>query len=291
MLKNKIAHVIEPRSSDIGIPIKRILPFAKKRMVGPFIFLDHMGPVTLTKENRPMNVRSHPHIGLSTLTYLFEGEIFHKDSLGFKQAICPGEVNWMTSGKGIVHAEQEREEVKSTTRTIHGLQFWVALPKELEDIDPSFVHYHHSDIPVIKNESYEVKVVAGSLNDKTSKLQTYSPMTLLVIKSYQPGTFSFGKVGHEYGIYIVDGTIKVDDQIYSQNQFIVFEKDSSFEIEFSENSLFSVIGGVPLTEERFIWWNFVSTSKEKIENAKIAWNEGSFPQVPGEIDKIPLPQS
>lgn len=289
-MKNKIQLIIKPRVKDIGIPVRRILPWAKKRMVGPFIFLDHMGPAYMKTPEDHMDVRPHPHIGLSTLTYLFEGKIMHKDSLGSEQLILPGEVNWMTAGKGISHSEREPQDVRDQDRTIHGLQFWVALPLESEDVNPSFFHYDVTSIPLIENDSLTIKVVAGSAFGKTSKLKAYSPMSFLVMDAVGSGTFKYDKIpGHEHAIYVVKGSLKVGDTTFYTNEMIVFEKGSDIELSYTEGSLFALVGGEPFPEPRYIWWNLVSSSKEKIEIAKKAWIDGSFPQVPGDLEKIPVP--
>lgn len=288
-MKNDIEFIIDARASDIGIPVKRILPWMKKRMVGPFIFLDHMGPAVLHAPGDHMDVRPHPHIGLSTLTYLFQGQILHRDSLGVTQLIEPGEVNWMTAGKGIAHSERESEEARTLDRTIHGLQFWVALPKESEDVDPSFHHYERADIPLIEKNGLTINVVAGTFEGQSSKLKAYSPMTFFVLWSEKKGQFKFHTEGHEHALYVVKGSLKVGEQEIKETQLVVFREGSAIEVEYSEDALFALIGGEKFPEPRYIWWNLVSSSKEKIEKAKDAWADGSFPQVPGDDEKIPLP--
>jgi redox-sensitive bicupin YhaK (pirin superfamily) len=290
-MKNEIEMVIDARGKDIGIPVRRILPWAKRRMVGPFIFLDHMGPAILHAPTDHMDVRPHPHIGLSTLTYLFEGKIQHRDSLGVVQMIEPGQVNWMTAGKGISHSEREPQDSRTHDRVIHGLQFWVALPKEHEDVDPSFHHYPKEDIPEIVNDQHSVKVVAGTWQGKTSKLHAYSPMIFAVVTGKKKGTFSHEFTGHDHALYIVKGSITVDGKKFNETQMIVFKRDSVIEVEHSEDALFSLIGGEAFPEPRFIWWNLVSSSQEKIDKAKAAWANGTFPNVPGDHERIPLPEN
>jgi redox-sensitive bicupin YhaK (pirin superfamily) len=291
-MKNKIEIVIKARESDIGIPVRRILPYVKKRMVGPFIFLDHMGPILLKAPKDHMDVRPHPHIGLSTLTYLFEGKLMHRDSLGVKQLIVPGQINWMTAGKGISHSEREPDDARGIDRTIHGLQFWVALPVEKEDVEPSFNHYEEDATPVIQQDSLTIKLVAGSAFGKTSKLKAHSPMLFMVMSSEGDGKFSFDKVlGHEHAVYLVKGKLTVDGEVLKENELMVFKKDSDIELSYFAGTLFVLIGGEPFPETPFIWWNLVSSSKEKIELAKKAWTDGSFPQVPGDPDKIPVPEA
>lgn len=290
-MKNKIQFLIKPREADIGIPVRRILPWAKKRMVGPFIFLDQMGPAFLKTPHDQMDVRPHPHIGLSTLTYLFEGVLVHRDSLGVVQTIFPGEVNWMTAGRGISHSEREPLDIRGQDRTIHGLQFWVALPLDKEDGEPSFYHYEKSHIPEIEKESLSIKIVAGSAFGKTSSLHAHSPMIFAVMRAKGEGSFSFAHVpGHEHGIYVVRGKLEIGDEVLNEHEMAVFEKDSDIEVSYSPGTIFTLIGGEPFPEPRHIFWNFVSSSKDNIEEAKKAWADGSFPQVPGDDERIPLPQ-
>lgn len=288
-MKNQISVVIEPRAKDVGIPVRRILPWAKRRMVGPFIFLDHMGPALMKPPKDQMDVRPHPHIGLSTLTYLFSGQIFHRDSLGVEQLIVPGEVNWMTAGSGISHSEREPQNMRQLEREIHGLQFWVALPVESEDVAPSFHHYEKGSIPFESTPSHDISIIAGTRNGKTSPLKAYGPMTFQVVKAKTSGVFHYSRSEFELGVYLVEGSINIEGRDYAGNQMLVFEKGSEIELTHSPDALFTIIGGTPLPEPRFIWWNFVSSSQDKIEQAKRAWKSGTFPQVPGDPERIPLP--
>lgn len=288
-MKNSINLIIEPRAKDIGIVVRRILPWAKKRMVGPFIFLDHMGPAHMHPPEDHMDVRPHPHIGLSTLTYLFEGQIVHRDSLGVVQTIVPGEVNWMTAGKGISHSERESTEARTMDRTIEGLQFWVALPKEKEDVDPSFEHYGKSVIPKHHTESAVIDIVAGNAFGMTSPLKSYSPMTFMILKAKTKGKVFIPSNGHELALYVVKGEASLDGKTYEKEKMIVLNQGSDIEIEYSADALIAVLGGEPFPEGRYIWWNLVSSSQEKIETAKEAWRNGTFPSVPGETERIPLP--
>ena len=289
-MNNSINLVIEPREKDIGITVRRILPWAKKRMVGPFIFLDHMGPAELHPPEG-MDVRPHPHIGLSTLTYLLEGSMFHRDSLGYTQEILPGAVNWMTAGKGISHSERETPEARAHDRTLHGLQFWVALPLSEEDREPSFVHYPDETIPHLSTPTADIHLVAGAAGNKVSPLKAYSPMTFMVLKASAQGTFHHRpEAREELALYVVKGKVQVNEKSLSEGQLQVFAQGSLIEFTYSSDAIVAIIGGEPLAEERFIWWNFVSSSKEKIEAAKRAWQEGTFPMVPGETEFIPLPE-
>ncbi len=290
-MRNSVDIVVSARGKDIGIPVRRILPWAKKRMVGPFIFLDHMGPVFLKAPGDKIDVRPHPHIGLSTLTYLFEGSLLHRDSLGTLQEILPGEVNWMTAGKGISHSERETEVSRRNNRLLHGLQFWVALPKEFEDVDPSFHHYSRDDIPYFMTESLHINLVAGAYGEYRSKLKAYGPMVFMVLRAFKAGKFIFEEKRGEYALYVVSGTISLDQKNYGEGEMIVMTKESAIDLTHSSDALFALIGGEAFPEPRIIWWNFVSSSQEKIERAKKAWSDGTFPQVPGDFEKIPIPES
>lgn len=291
---NNMTHIISARPKDIGIPVRRILPWAKKRMVGPFIFLDHMGPAFLKAPDERIDVRPHPHIGLSTLTYLFKGSLLHRDSLGHVQEILPGQVNWMTAGRGISHSERETEEARNQDRTIEGLQFWVALPVEFEDIEPSFIHYKQDDIPEIEDESLSINLVAGEYHGHVSKLHSYAPMIYMLMSAKKEDEFTYHHPIHELAIYVAKGQVKIKSSDvlheFEEGQMIVFEKGSSIELTFSKDAVFALIGGETYPEPRYIWWNLVSSSQEKIEQAKKAWIDGTFPQVPGDAEKIPLPE-
>lgn len=289
-MKNSINMIIEPRAKDIGITVRRILPWMKKRMVGPFIFLDEMGPVFLHAPKEQIDVRPHPHIGLSTLTYLFEGSMFHRDSLGSVQEILPGEVNWMTAGKGISHSERETAEARTHDRNLHGLQFWVALPKHAEDIDPTFNHHDSKEIPKVQSGGAQIDVVAGTYAGQTSPLEAHSPMIFLIARAKSKGIIHVPSNGHELALYIVKGNVFINGETYSENKMVVFHTGSDLAIEHSSDALIAIVGGEPFPEPRYIWWNFVSSSQEKIELAKRAWEDGTFPQVPGDPEKIPLPK-
>lgn len=288
---NKIEQIIVAREKDVGITVRRILPWVKKRMVGPFIFLDHMGPANLAPPNDHMDVRPHPHIGLATLTYLFDGSILHRDSLGYVQEIVPGEVNWMTAGKGISHSERETDRAREIKRTIHGLQFWVALPVEKEDLDPSFHHHSESEIPVLRNNTHHIKVIAGEYEGLKSPLASHSPMIFMILEAKDKGVFNLNRPKFELAVYLLNGEINIEGTIFSKKEMIVFETGSELNFEHSPDAHFAVIGGEAFQEPRHIWWNLVSSSKEKIEKAKLSWADGSFPKVPGDYERIPLPEN
>ncbi len=288
-IEKRIILTGKPHDLGGGMLIRRLLPQAPKRMVGPFTFFDHMGPI-VAKPGQNMDVRPHPHIGLSTLTYLFEGRMVHRDSLGTTATIVPGEVNWMTAGKGISHSERAHDEDRGRERKMHGLQFWVALPDETEDCEPTFQHYPKSDIPSIDNESYRLTLAAGTGFGLESKVKTSSPLVLAHFSSKNSdGLLKVEFPKFEIGIYLVSGKISADGEELEPFQMAIYPPGSSIDIKFKPQSVFIVLGGEPFKSPRHIWWNLVSSSREKIEAAKLAWKEGRFPMVPGETESIPLP--
>lgn len=279
---------IEGRKTDLGdgMTVQRILPYRSKRMIGPFCFLDHMGPVTINPHQNT-DVRPHPHIGLSTLTYLFEGHIIHRDSLGTVATIVPGEVNWMTAGKGISHSERSVPSELHQSRKLEGLQFWVALPDGQEDIDPSFSHYEKNQIPFHENETRKITVVAGEALNMKSPVITSSPLIFMIIEAYEDFNFEFSIRSFELAAYVANG--EINNEIKT-NQMLVFDENTKLSINIKKNSKIVIIGGPAFVTPRHMWWNFVSSSKEKIEIAKSQWKQGLFPAVPGETERIPLPE-
>lgn len=282
--------IIEERPSDIGnFLVGRLLPFREKRTVGPFAFIDHMGPVLL-KDNENMDVGPHPHIGLSTLTYLFEGAIMHRDSLGTEVEIKPGQVNWMTAGKGIVHSERTPEYLRHSDKMLHGLQIWIALPKELEQMEPSFVHVEENELPAWKEGNVSVKLIAGEAFGKKSPVPVYSPLYYLELKSTTKEKVSIGKhLYGESGLYILEGSIESDGNTFMPKQLLVAKDSSLCEFTMNENTTVYIFGGNPFPEPRHIYWNFVATSTELIEEAKQRWLDQAFPKIPGETGFVPLP--
>lgn len=282
--------VIDARPANIGTAqVRRILPFRMKRMVGPFIFLDHMGPESLGP-GKLSDIASHPHIGLATVTYLYEGDLIHRDSLGSEQRIRPGEINWMTAGSGIAHSERTPNELKQTQRTLHGLQAWVALPNDKEDTHPTFYHHEKAELPLITSDKSEIRVLVGEAFGKISPVEVFSPTIYLDIRLNNGGTFEFPLNSNEAGLYVVSGEIQVEEKRYSSGQMIVFTPGSTIFAVSTEDSSLALLGGSPLNEEKHIWWNFVASTKEKIELAKTAWRDRSFPQVIVEEEYIPLPE-
>jgi redox-sensitive bicupin YhaK (pirin superfamily) len=287
---SNIKLIIEERASNIGnFIVGRLLPFREKRMVGPFSFIDHMGPVSLS-DHENLDVPPHPHIGLSTLTYLFKGSIMHKDSLGNEVEIKPGQVNWMTAGSGIVHSERTPEYLRHSDKMLHGLQIWVALPKDKEEMAPEFYHIEENEMPVWESEGTLFKLIAGEAFGKKSPVPVFSPLYFLELKTKGRQTVKIGE--HLYGesaLYILEGAIESEGNVYEPKQILIAKDSQLCEFEMHENTTVYIFGGEPFPEERFIYWNFVASSRERIEQAKTKWLEQSFPPVPGETDFVPLP--
>ncbi|HUH27260.1 pirin family protein [Gelidibacter sp.] len=288
---SNIKLIIEERAANIGkFMVGRLLPFRQKRMVGPFIYIDHMGPVKLN-ERENFDVLAHPHIGLSTLTFLFEGSIMHRDTLGNAVEIKPGAVNWMTAGKGIVHSERTPDYLRDSELFMHGLQIWVALPKEFELMDPKFSHIEESEIPSWTEGDLQFKLVAGEAFGRKSPVPVFSKVFMLEIKSKTRQTVNIGdELFGESGLYILEGAIESDGNIYEPKQLLVAKDSTLCEFTIQEHTTIYIFGGEPFAEERFIDWNFVSSSKERIEEAKEKWKNQSFPKIEGEEDEfIPYP--
>lgn len=289
---SNIKLIIEERAADIGnFLVGRLLPFRQKRSVGPFVFIDHMGPAAL-KDYQNLDVPPHPHIGLSTLTFLFEGSIMHRDSLGSEVEINPGAVNWMTAGKGVAHSERTPERLRATDKRLHGLQIWVALPKELEECEPFFIHISEEEIPRWIEYGVSIKLIAGEAFGRKSPVPVYSKLFFIEIKSGKSQSLNIGN--HLYGesaMYILEGEVVVEGTVYGPKQFLVAKDGNICEFEIGENTTVYLFGGEPFPEERFIHWNFVSSDKALIERAKKDWLEQKFPKVPGETEFVPLPES
>ena len=286
--KGVIDLLIEPVTKDLGeFTVRRALPDSRRQRVGPFIFFDHMGPAEFPPDSG-VNVRAHPHIGLATITYLFEGEILHRDNLGFVQVIQPGAVNWMTAGKGIVHSEKVRPEIKASGQKLHGLQVWVALPADREEIEPRFEHYPDDEIPWVEMPDSRVRVVIGSAYGATSPVKTESE-TLYVEVNLQAGAALDLPVVEELGVYVVEGSIGLDGETITDGVLAVLKSGATATISSSSGARVMLFGGAALEGERILWWNFVSSSRERMEQAKKDWREGRFGEVPGESDFIPLP--
>lgn len=288
---SNIKLIIEERPSNIGnFMVGRLLPFREKRMVGPFAFIDHMGP-TCMSDYENLDVAPHPHIGLSTLTYLFEGSIMHRDSLGTEMEIKPGQINWMTAGRGIVHSERTPDYLRRSDKMLHGLQIWVALPKELEEMEPSFFHVPEDQIPEWEADHIKFKLIAGEVLGKKSPVPVYSPLYLLELKSTTPQTVTIGD--HLFGesaLYILEGSIESEGTIFDPKQILIAKDTKLCTFNMAANTTIYIFGGEPFPEERIIYWNFVASNKELIEKAKEKWLAQTFDKVPGETEFVPLPE-
>ncbi|MDH3613096.1 MAG: pirin family protein [Gammaproteobacteria bacterium] len=280
--------LIEPATKDLGeFTVRRALPDKRRQRVGPFIFFDHMGPAEFPP-GAGVNVRSHPHIGLATITYLFEGEILHRDSLGYVQPIRPGEINWMTAGSGIVHSEKASPELLASGQRLHGLQTWVALPLQYEETEPRFEHYSADGIPLISRDGAEIRVVIGSAYGESSPVRTVSE-TLYVEAKLDSGASLELPVADELAVYVVDGKIGLDEHTISAGVLAVLIDGAEATIQAETQAHVMICGGAALEGDRIVWWNFVSSSRERLEQAKRDWRDGRFGEVPGESDFIPLP--
>jgi redox-sensitive bicupin YhaK (pirin superfamily) len=288
--------VVVTRVRDLvdGFKVRRVLPSARRRMVGPFIFLDQMGPEILSA-GRGLDVAPHPHIGLATVTYLFTGEILHRDSLGTVQAIRPGEVNWMTAGSGIAHSERTPPPLRATGSNLFGIQSWVALPTGVEETEPAFAHHDAAELPVVEGEGKRVRLITGSLYGARSPVRTLSEM-FYADAELEAGARLPVPVDHEErAAYIVEGavTLSGDDGVFEAGQLLVFKPGAELTLEAlgSSPARLMLLGGEPMDGRRHIWWNFVSSSSERIEQAKEDWKAGRFAPVPEETEFIPLPES
>ncbi|MBT8078154.1 MAG: pirin family protein [Gammaproteobacteria bacterium] len=279
--------VIEPRAKDLGgFTVRRVLPARDRRTVGPFIFFDHMGPAEFPP-GEGIQVRPHPHIGLATVTYLFEGEIMHRDSLGYTQPIQPGAVNLMTAGRGIVHSERAGDDLHRTSR-LHGIQSWMALPDGEEECDPEFVHYPATELPRLEQDGVKITVIMGEAFGQRSPVSALVP-TLYLECQMPAGTSLWLAENYEQrAAYVVDGNVSIDKRALSGGHMAVACAGKAVRLEATADSRVMVIGGADVGK-RHIWWNFVSSSKDRIEQAKSDWQENRFDPVPGESEYIPLP--
>ncbi|WP_018872265.1 pirin family protein [Thioalkalivibrio sp. ALJ16] len=283
-----IEAVLQPREHDLGgFSVRRVLPTAQRRMVGPWIFFDHMGPARFPA-GEGINVRPHPHIGIATVTYLFEGEILHRDSLGSLQAIRPGDLNLMVAGHGIVHSERERPEISAREHIQHGLQLWLALPGTDEETDPAFHHYPEQSIPTVTVDGVPVRVMIGSAYGVQSPVRVFSE-TLYLEARLQPGQTLTLPDADERAVYVVSGELRAQDTAMPTHSMTIFSDQPGIAITATSASTIALVGGAPVGE-RHIEWNFVSSRRERIEQAKTDWQAGRFPKVPGdEHEFIPLP--
>lgn len=282
---------IPSREKDLGgFTVSRILPYVKRRMVGPFIFLDHMGPADFPS-GQGMDVSPHPHVGLATLTYLFVGELLHRDSLGTAQNITPGEINWMTAGGGITHSERTGADERARAHQAHGLQSWVALPKEFEDMAPEFFHYSADALPVFDVPDVQMKLIAGRAFGHEAPTKIYSPLFYLEANLDAGASLNLPPDYRERALYLISGELRIGDDTVTPKTMPVFTAGNTVRIEAVQPSHIMLLGGEPLPEARYIDWNFVSSSKERILHAKEEWRAQRFPKIPGDDREfVPLPE-
>jgi redox-sensitive bicupin YhaK (pirin superfamily) len=271
-----------------GFTVRRFLPSAPRQAVGPFLFMDHFGPVTVTP-GAGHDVRPHPHIGLATVTYLFDGAIHHRDSLGFSQRIEPGAINWMTAGKGIVHSERQPEDLRSAAYVNHGLQLWAALPEDREEAEPSFAHTPAAAIPEVEVGGVVVRVLVGSAFGATSPVAVFSPTVYLDVQLPAGGSLDLPALAQELAIYPVNGPVQVGGVAVAQHTLAVLPESSGAVLTADAPVRLAVLGGAPLGR-RLIWWNFVASRRERIVHAAAEWEAQRMGQVPGETEFIPAPE-
>jgi redox-sensitive bicupin YhaK (pirin superfamily) len=283
--------VIIPRTRDLGdgFEVRRALPHGKRQMVGPFIFFDHFGPVQFVS-GQGMDVRPHPHIGLATVTYLFDGSIMHRDSEGNIQEIQPGAMNLMTAGRGIAHSERTPDVPRANGQKMLGLQSWIALPKDREEIAPTFQHYGADSLPSVQDTGFTARVIAGSSFGVASKVDMVSPWFYVEVALEAGKSVPLDPDHEERAIYVVDGTVEIAGDRYEGPRMLIFRPGDRITVRATRPTRMMFLGGTALEGPRYVWWNFVSSSKERIEQAKEDWKSGRFEAVPDETEFIPLPE-
>lgn len=285
-----IESLITPRTRDLGdgFMVRRALPASQRRLIGPFIFFDQMGPARFVA-GQGLDVRPHPHIGLSTVTYLFDGEIMHRDSLGTVQSIRPGEVNWMTAGRGIVHSERTGPSARAGGSQLSGIQAWVALPKALEEHAPSFSHHDATTLPQIEDRGVSLRLIAGTLQGKRAPVPVSSEMFYADAKLAAGASLELATEHEERAIYVLNGRLDVNGGAVESGQLAVLRPHAPVVLRAVTAARVLLLGGAPLDGERHIWWNFVSSSIERIRDAAADWRAGRFERVPNDPEFIPLP--
>jgi redox-sensitive bicupin YhaK (pirin superfamily) len=282
--------VVEPSVKDLGgFRVRRALPSVKRRMVGPFIFLDQMGPAVFGP-GQGLDVRPHPHIGLATVTYMLEGTIFHRDTLGSQQIIAPGAVNWMTAGSGIAHSERSEAGTRGIERNMMALQNWVALPLSAEETTPAFIHHAADTLPVVADTGVEAHILVGSAYGATSPVKPLSETLYLDIRLHAGQAIPLPPDIPERAIYLLEGKLDIGGETFDPPRLLIFRPGDAITVRALEDAHFIVLGGDPLEGPRHIWWNFVSHSQDRIETAKADWKAGRFGAVVGETEFIPLPE-
>jgi redox-sensitive bicupin YhaK (pirin superfamily) len=284
-----IIYTIQPRARDLGgFQVRRVLPNTQHQMIGPWIFFDEMGPASFPT-GEGIDVRPHPHINLATVTYLFEGEILHRDSLGCVQPIRPGAVNLMIAGRGIVHSERTPPGMRQSPHKLHGLQLWLALPEACEETDPEFLHYEADSLPEHKEPGLKLRLLIGEGYGLKSPVKTLS--TTFYAEIFLEAGHSFTLPDHieQRGLYLISGQLSAKDSKITSQTMTLFAQEPNIQVHAHEDSRFAIIGGSHLGH-RHIWWNFVSSREDRIQQAKLDWDNGNFPSVPGELEEIPLPK-
>lgn len=281
--------LLDPLEKDLGgFSVRRFLPSKELANVGPFIFFDHLGPAVFPP-GEGVDVRPHPHIGLATVTYLFSGEILHRDSLGHVQPIRPHEINWMTAGKGIVHSERTGPELRQQGHTLNALQLWIALPEDEQECEPFFTHYGEESLPLLEKDGVKIRVLIGEAFGVKAAVKTHSPTLYAEVQLEKGGRILLPEGIEERAVYVLSGQVKAAKNSIDQHQMALFDQTSGVELEALEPTRLVIIGGKPLGK-RTVWWNLVSSRRDLIEKAKRDWIENRFPQVPGETEFIPLPE-
>jgi len=286
---NAIDMIVVPRARDLGgFEVRRALPAPRRQMVGPFIFWDQMGPAEFVL-GEGIDVRPHPHIGLATVTYLFDGEVVHRDSLGTLETIRPGALNLMSAGRGIVHSERSGREARTRGAKLFGIQAWVALPASHEETDPAFLHYSDRDLPIVGGDGASVRLIAGEAFGRRSPVETPMAMIYADAQLRAGASVPFDPTYDERALYTVSGEIDIAGDRFGPGQLLVFKPGDRITVRAATDCRFMMLGGDPMDGPRHIWWNFVSSRKERIEQAKADWSLGRFDSVPGETEFIPLP--
>jgi redox-sensitive bicupin YhaK (pirin superfamily) len=290
-MNGPVEQVIEGRPRDVdGFAVRRLLPYNARRAVGPFVFFDHMGPAELPP-GRALDVRPHPHISLATVTYLFEGEIVHRDSLGMCQPIQPGAINWMTAGRGIVHSERTSPERRKSGSRLHLIQLWVGLPTAHEETEPTFHHHPAETLPKWDERGATVRLLAGSAFGRRSPVQTLSPLFYADVQLRAGGEVALPDDHAERAAFVIDGSVRCGDAAFGSARMLVFAPGKPAVLRADAPARVVLIGGAPLDGPRHVWWNFVSSSLDRIERAKQDWKDGRFGKIPGdEVEFIPLPE-
>lgn len=286
-----IAHTLTAHTKDLGggFEVRRLLPAATCRMVGPFVFFDHMGPAYFAP-GHGIDVRPHPHIGLATVTYLFDGAIVHRDSLGCVQRIEPGDVNWMTAGRGIVHSERSPAEDRDTMRGLHGIQIWIALPRAHEQTAPAFSHHPRAALPVLQWGQATLRLIAGEAYGLRAPVKTFSPLFYAAVESTGAAQFELPAEYAERAIYVVEGDVAVGGKAVAPRTMAVLAAGAAAGVSVTAGAKLMLLGGAPLDGERLLSWNFVASTSALIEEARTRWREQRFDPVPGETEFIPLPE-